>query len=107
MKALSDRRLLTADKHKVFTVTPTIPVPEEDIHKELDSLGSAVLESMEANREKEAERIKEKQRKREEKRAQVAKERVALLEERDRRTGTLDMVRTFKGDMFKPVKKRR
>lgn len=97
-KALTDRRAQTFDRHSVQSVTPTVSLPEEAIHEELDRQGSGVAEAMEANQEREQERIKKKQMLREEKRQAVSKKRLELLKERDRVSGVEQRARKFRAE---------
>lgn len=104
-KMLKDRRAKTAEKHRVYTVRPTIPVPEEDIHEEMDRQGSGIAEAMEAQEEMTKERNKIKRQLREEQGADnIRKDRLKALEERDRKSGVNDKVRAFKNNAMKKKK---
>lgn len=104
MKSLSDRRQKTAEKHHVFSVSPTISAPEEDIHAELDKQGAGIAEAMEANQELNRQKTKRKQQLREEKRSEVVKHRLNLLKKRDEDSGTMDRVRMVKDKLTKGKK---
>ena len=92
-KMLSDLREKSKEKHGVYTVTPTGESSEEEIHQEFDKEGHKIQEVMDANREHQKEETKKKQKERKEKAEKVIKERLNIVEERDRRSGLMEKVK--------------
>lgn len=88
-KMMTERRMITFEKHGVQKVQPLNNLSEMDIHEELDKSGSGVKESMEANRELEEANKKIKKAAEKPYKDKIIKERIEKLEERDRKKGIL------------------
>ena len=90
-KLMHDRRLKSAEKHKVETVTPIADKTELEVHEDMDKNGSEVKDIMEATKAINEQKTKAKRKAVQEskQRKQVVKERVEKLEARDRKSGLL------------------
>jgi hypothetical protein len=106
-KLITDMRAKTIEKHSVYSVSPTGGQAEDEIHKDMDGMGTAIKDQMEFTREKNRLLNKRKTEEREGIRQKVVKERLKLYEERDERRGLAAMAREKKSQQAKAAKKRR
>ncbi len=93
VKLLTDLRHHSKERHQVHNIAPVAGQGEDDVHKQLDDMGSFVNESMEKNREKNRELAKLKHQARESTRRRVINERLSSLKTRDEKSGLAEMAR--------------
>jgi len=106
-KLITDMRAKTIDKHMVHSVAPIAGQTEDEVHKEIESQGTAVRDQMEFTREKNKLLNKRKAEEREGIRQKVVKERIKMFEDRDERRGLPAVAREMKEKQAKGNKKRR
>ena len=100
-KLITDLRSKTIEKHMVHSVAPIAGQTEDEVHKEIDSQGTAVKDQMEFTREKNKLLNKRKAEEREGIRQKVVKERIKMFEDRDERRGLPAMAREMKAKAAK------
>ena len=94
-KLLGDLRQHTMERHNVYSIAPVNGQSEDEVHKEIESMGAFVNESMEQNVERNRKNSKIKAEQREGMRQKTVKERVAALKSRDTKAGLVDVAQQY------------